>query len=88
MAEIIGVKELYKNLNKIYKRTAQGESFIVVKRSTPVFRVIPYKAENEKEKEQKNKKYTLKDLRKLQFSTLRGGHTNLSERVDEIVYGL
>lgn len=88
MPEIIGVKELYKNLNKIYKRTAKGESFIVVKRSKPVFRVVPYKIDIKQKWERKNKKYTLKDLEKLQFSTLKGGHTNLSERIDEIVYGL
>ncbi|MBU4298482.1 type II toxin-antitoxin system prevent-host-death family antitoxin [Patescibacteria group bacterium] len=76
MTEIIGVKQLYKNLARISQRVAKGESFIVVKRSKPVFRVVPYQ-------EKKIKKYTLKDLEKLRFRT---GDKKLSQKVDEIVY--
>lgn len=79
MPTIIGVKQLYKNLKRIARRTAKGESFIVVKRSKPVFKVVPYKPY----KEPAERKYTLKDLMKLQFKT---GEKNLSKKVDEIVY--
>lgn len=76
MDEIIGVKQLYKNLKGITRRVQRGESFIVVKRSKPVFRVIPYQ-------EERPKKYTLKDLEKLQFKS---GDKDLSQKIDEIVY--
>lgn len=79
MDQIIGVKQLYKNLKTISNKVAKGESFIVVKRSKPIFRVIPYQ-------EEKRKKYTLKDLKNLQFEKLKSGHEKLSEKIDEIVY--
>ncbi|MBU4332624.1 hypothetical protein KKD19_03080 [Patescibacteria group bacterium] len=75
-AQIIGVKQLYTNLKKISQRTAKGESFIVVRRSQPLFRVIPYQKEE-------SKKYTLKDLEKLQFNS---GDKDLSKKIDEVVY--
>lgn len=78
MAEIIGVKQLYRNLGTIAHRTKKGESFVVMKHTTPLFRVIPYE-ENVGEKP-----YTLKDLMQLQF---RSGEKNLSKKVDRIVYG-
>ena len=76
MPEIIGVKQLYKNLKGITRRVQKGESFIVVKRSKPVFRLVPYRPA-------KPKKYALKDLAKLQFKT---GDKKLSQKIDEIVY--
>lgn len=81
MPEIIGVKQLYKNLNKISQRAAMGESFIVVKRSKPMFRVVPYR-------KGKNKKYTLKDLKKVQFKKLKNGKEKLSPNIDKIVYSM
>lgn len=80
MAEIIGVKQLYKNLKKISQSVARGESFIVVKRSKPIFRVIPY------QKKEIEKKYTLRDLKNLQFKKLKGKKERLSEKIDEIIY--
>jgi len=79
MPEIIGVKELYKNLKEIARRTTKGESFIVVKRSRPVFRIVPYH-------EGRAKKYSLKDLKTLQFERLKGKHEKLSGKIDELVY--
>ena len=76
MSEIIGVKQLYKNLNRISKRVAKGESFIVVKRSKPIFRVVPYHKERVKQ-------YTLKDLKRLQFKSK---DKKLSVKVDKLVY--
>ncbi|MFQ6049728.1 MAG: type II toxin-antitoxin system Phd/YefM family antitoxin [Candidatus Paceibacterales bacterium] len=76
MPEIIGVKQLYKNLKKISKRVAKGESFIVVKRSKPVFKVIPYRKE-------KAKQYTLKDLEQLQFKSK---DKRLSKKINNLVY--
>ncbi len=83
MAEIIGVKELYKNLKDIAKKTAKGESFIVVNRSKPIFKISPHD-----EKKYVSKTSLWEDFKDMQFSSLPSGHTNLSEHVDEIVYGL
>lgn len=38
---IIGLKELSQNAGKIADRVAKGETFIVVKRSKPVFNITP-----------------------------------------------
>lgn len=79
MAETIGVKQLYKNLRSIAKRAKAGESFLVVKHTTPLFRIVP------SDQEVAKKPYTLKDVLDLRFKS---GEKNLSEKVDEIVYGI
>lgn len=38
---IIGLKELRQNATQIAERVENGESFIVVKRSKPVFKLTP-----------------------------------------------
>jgi prevent-host-death family protein len=38
---IIGLKELRQNVTKIAERAQKGEKFTVVKRSKPVFTIIP-----------------------------------------------
>ena len=78
----------YKNLKNISKKAAKGESFVVVNRSKPVFRVIPYIQNSSDVRYGEKKKNTLKDIEKLKFSVLKDGHTNLSERIDEIAYDL
>ena len=80
MEEFIGVKQLYTDFQKISKRVQKGESFIVMKHSTPLFRLVPYQKVN-----QEKRPYTLKDLQKLQF---RSGDKDLSKKVDRIVYGV
>lgn len=44
---IIGVKELRNNLNNYISLVDQGKSFTVVKRSCPVFRIIPIEEEDQ-----------------------------------------
>lgn len=78
MSEIIGVKQLYKKLGTIANRTRKGESFVVMKHTTPLFRVVPY------EEDTGRNPYTLEDLMQLQF---RSGEKNLSKKIDKIVYG-
>lgn len=78
MTNIIGIKQLYRELPKITKQVKKGKRFIVVNRSKPVFEIIPHE-------EEKKKKYTFKDLAKLKFKS---GDPYLSEKVDEIVYGI
>jgi prevent-host-death family protein len=41
MATIIGLKELRENTEAVAERVARGESFIVVKRSKPIFELKP-----------------------------------------------
>ncbi len=39
MKNIIGLKELRKNINKYVTRVKRGESLIVMKRTTPLFKM-------------------------------------------------
>lgn len=47
MEKIIGLKEFRENVSEFEKRIRKGESFIVVKRSKPIFRVAPVEDETE-----------------------------------------
>jgi antitoxin (DNA-binding transcriptional repressor) of toxin-antitoxin stability system len=85
MPEIIGVKQLHKNMKEIAKRTANGESFIVVSRSKPIFQVVPHKIGQNERWGRGKRTYTLKDFEKLQFSS---GEKDLSKKIDKVVYGL
>jgi len=44
--EIVGVKELRENLEKYINRVNRGESFTVVRRSKPVFKISPAEEEH------------------------------------------
>lgn len=41
MANLIGLKELRENINTYISQVKRGKSFLVVKRSRPVFRIAP-----------------------------------------------
>jgi len=41
MDKIVGLKELRENLPVYEKKIASGDSFLVVKKSRPVFRICP-----------------------------------------------
>ena len=56
MVEIIGVKEFRKKISTLYLRTSKGDSFIVCRRSKPIFVVVPH----EKDKQKKAKKELVK----------------------------
>ena len=47
MKQLIGVKELRENLEKYITRVKRGESFVVVKKSKPVFKMVPSESEEE-----------------------------------------
>lgn len=76
--KIIGVKQLYRELPKIARAAKRGQSFLVVKHATPLFRIEPILPA-------RPKKYTLKDFEKIQF---RGGDPDLSKNIDKILYGV
>lgn len=40
--KIISIKEVYKNLKEITKQAKNGQSFLVIKHSKPVFVIEPY----------------------------------------------
>ncbi len=74
--KIVGIKELHKKLKKISDATEKGQSFLVVRNSKPVFKIEPI--DNKKEK-----KYSLKDFKKIQFEAK---YKNLSKDIDSILY--
>ena len=76
-AQIIGIKQLHKDLKNISMKVQQGQSYIVVKNSKPVFRIEPFESAEDK-------KYDLMDYKKFQFKT---GDKNLSKEIDKILYG-
>lgn len=78
--QIIGVKQLYKQLKQISQATLQGQSFLVVKNSKPVFRIEPIETAQQK-------KYTLEDFKKIQFK-MKDNDRHLSKNIDKIVYGV
>lgn len=44
--KIVGVKKLRENLGKYISRVGKGESFTVVRRSKPVFKITPTEEES------------------------------------------
>lgn len=78
--QIIGVKQLYKQLRQVSQATLRGQSFLVVRNSKPVFRIEPIEPMAEK-------KYSLKDFKKLQFR-MPEKDRNLSRKIDKIIYGV
>lgn len=75
---IIGIKQLHQELKQITTAVAEGESFIVVRNSQPVFRIEPLE-------DHTKKKYSLQDFKKIQ---IKSKEKNLSSKIDEIVYGV
>lgn len=50
---IIGLKELRQNATQIAERVMKGESFTVVKRSKPIFDIVPSSEQNSSNQELK-----------------------------------
>ena len=46
MKNIVGLKELRQNMGKYAKKVAQGDSFIVFKQSSPLFKISPINNES------------------------------------------
>lgn len=73
----IGIRELSRDLKTVTWQAINGQSFVVMKNSEPVFRIEPVE-------EKQAKLYTLKDIKKLQFHS---GEGDLSQNIDKILYG-
>lgn len=74
----IGIRELSRDLKTITLEAVNGQPYIVMKNSQPVFKIEPLDPKQAK-------LHTLKDIKKLQFKD--NAETNLSLRIDEILYG-
>ncbi|MEA2112388.1 MAG: type II toxin-antitoxin system prevent-host-death family antitoxin [Patescibacteria group bacterium] len=70
--QIIGVKELRNNLDNYISLVDKGESFTVVKRSRPVFRITPVDEEDQWE--------TIVD-----FTKIKKGGVDIKEVIDSLV---
>ncbi len=46
MKNIVGLKELRENVDKFVTRVGRGESFVVMRRSRPIFRISPVDEED------------------------------------------
>jgi prevent-host-death family protein len=71
--KIIGVKELRNNLDNYISLVDKGESFTVVKRSRPVFRITPVDEDEEDQWE------TIVD-----FTKIKKGGVNIKEVIDSL----
>ena len=65
MTKIIGLKELRLNTENYIAQVKKGDSFIVVKRSEPVFKISPYQFEEIDLKDDGPGWKTMVDFRKL-----------------------
>jgi antitoxin (DNA-binding transcriptional repressor) of toxin-antitoxin stability system len=74
--KLIGIKNLQNNLKRVSDDVLNGKSFLVLKNSKPVFRIVPLS-------EEKLPKYSLDDFKKIQFKSR---SKNLSKHVDNILY--
>jgi antitoxin (DNA-binding transcriptional repressor) of toxin-antitoxin stability system len=81
-SEIIGVKQLHRDMKKIARATGRGKSFTVVRNSKPIFCVVPLPS-----KAAKQNKRSIEDLMSLRF-TLKTKESDLSKKIDTIVYGV
>jgi prevent-host-death family protein len=75
MENIIGIKQLHQELKQVADRVQEGSTYIVVKNSKPVFRIVPIDRGQ-------HAKYCLKDLDQARFR----GSKNLSKDIDKTIY--
>ncbi|MEK7147252.1 MAG: hypothetical protein AAB772_03300 [Patescibacteria group bacterium] len=74
MKNVIGLKELRENMNNWVNQISKGKSFVVVRKSKPIFKIVPPDTEEQWEtvadfttinKNGVSAKEILKELRKL-----------------------
>ena len=80
--QIIGIKQLHKELSQVAQAASGGRSFVVLKHAHPLFRIVPLEYPTG---QQPKKKFQLADLLNLRFEAR---DKNLSKKIDEIVYGV
>ena len=77
--EIIGIKELHRNLKRVADAAQKGASYTVVRDSKPVFRIEPVG-----DGPRRGGSTMREILKRLEFSDK---DKNLSRNIDKIVYG-
>ncbi|MDP2630695.1 MAG: hypothetical protein Q8P56_04775 [Candidatus Uhrbacteria bacterium] len=73
---LIGVKHLQTRFKDVARAAQKGQSFLVMKHTTPLFRIEPVS-------KKKDAKYTIDDLMSLRFKS---HDPNLSKKIDEYMY--
>lgn len=73
---IIPINQVYRELKSITTKVQKGSSFLVVKNSKPVFKIVPLDTVSPP------KKYNLQDFTKISFSGAKG----LSKKIDTFIY--
>ena len=81
MSKMINAKELRASLPEVVRRVREGETFTVIYRSRPAFRVVP--VQSDLEPSVPIEEDTLYHVQPVGFST--DGHTSLDH--DTILYG-
>jgi antitoxin (DNA-binding transcriptional repressor) of toxin-antitoxin stability system len=76
-AQIIGIKQLHKDMKKISEFVAKGQVYIVVKNSKPAFKIVPMESE----------KSGLSFKEAFKNSHFTSDNPNLSMEIDKILYG-
>jgi antitoxin (DNA-binding transcriptional repressor) of toxin-antitoxin stability system len=74
--EMIGIRELHAQMARVSQSALEGQEFIVIRNSKPVFKIVPYKTA-------KSKAYSLKDVLNLKKKT---GNPDLSKQMDALLY--
>mgnify|MGYP003394169399 CR=1 FL=1 len=75
-AQIIGIKQLHKDMKKISEFVMKGQEYIVVKNSKPAFRILPM--------EKVRSKSFAEEFKDSHFTS---DNPNLSMEIDKILYG-
>jgi len=72
----IGMREFLRNIKVIKEKVAKGQSFEVLERTKPMFRIVPIPSHS-------TQRYELADLAQFKFK----GAKYTSQEVDTVVYG-
>ncbi|MBI4599764.1 hypothetical protein HY732_02475 [Candidatus Uhrbacteria bacterium] len=75
---LIGVKHLQTRFKDVTRAAQKGQSFLVMKHTTPLFRIEPVT-------KKKEARYTLDDLMTIRFTSR---DRNLSKKIDDYLYNV
>ena len=78
MEKTMNIKELHKKLSIIPDILKSWEEIIIIKNSKPSFKIVPL--------EYNEKKYSLKDFKKLQSLTWKKEDKHISKNIDKYLY--
>ncbi|MBT4121478.1 type II toxin-antitoxin system prevent-host-death family antitoxin [bacterium] len=73
MENIIGLKDLRQNMENYIRKIKKGEEFVVVKKSSPVFKIVPLDFEDEGDWEEV-----------IDFTKIKKGGVSVSEVLEKL----